>query len=606
MTAIRKRQILSRPQRTAVLDQKAVDLKRDIYCCIPACNESEEEVALSLNIFRKKSMPSLHLRRRIHLFIFLDRQRDDEPDTPTFKAYKKLLGIESQKSDNNTVCIHEDGCRTFHGLLEDIPYSLYVKGDNLISGKRYSILLFANVIEKITEQTGNSPSHLLFLDCDTTSTGKDVQHLIDALDKDPDCGGAAGWIRAENIHKNNFIILLQEFYTYFLGHVIEKASDTLFGKCTCLPGAFSVVRYAAFKDCLEEYSRIPNNSNLYEINCLELGEDRYLTTLLVSKGYRIVYVQEAIAKTAVPDSISYLITQQRRWFQSTFFNQIELLLGIFSPSSRRSKWEPIQILVIFFQFLSSLLTVGLVAAIASQGEIFRYFVPPLCIALGVWVYSVAFSFSTMNKSVDRIYSWIIFNFFLLAFINYYGTISIIIYCFEANSVDIWSYIVLFLIILRIVFMVYPILRFSRPKEWSKLFLGFISCLLLGGLTPVIALYSLANVDSQSWGTRGITHENKGASQVDKVALPDLPFVKGNSKWQAAQVSSSITGFYKKLIFITAFFLINLLFIFWASNEENNELTPFICILLQSFTFIPQFLMAFLHHLGRNSGVRKFG
>ena len=93
--------------------------ERDIYCCITACNETEEEVALSLNIFRSSSMLDLALKKRIHIFIFLDRQRDNEPDTVTFKAYQKLLNIEVRDEVNRSSQIKKHGCRVFNGFIED-------------------------------------------------------------------------------------------------------------------------------------------------------------------------------------------------------------------------------------------------------------------------------------------------------------------------------------------------------------------------------------------------------------------------------------------------------------------------------------------------------
>ena len=178
---------------------ESTSFERDIYCCITACNETEEEVALSLNIFDNLSMPDRALRERIHIFIFLDRQRDDAPDTATFKAYQKLLEISDRDGAGNLTCVKDDGCRIFHGWLGDIPYSLHIKGDHLISGKRYSILLFAHVAQKAAQKSICPPAYLLFLDCDTTTQGKDVQCLVDTLEIDPDCGGATGWLKIANL-----------------------------------------------------------------------------------------------------------------------------------------------------------------------------------------------------------------------------------------------------------------------------------------------------------------------------------------------------------------------------------------------------------------------
>jgi len=76
----------------------------------------------------------------------------------------------------------------------------------------------------------------------------------------------------------------------------------------------------------QDYSRndIPS---LHEKNLFELGEDRMLTTLLLQHfaGMRLSYVPEAICWTIVPHTMWILLSQRRRWINSTFHNMYELL-----------------------------------------------------------------------------------------------------------------------------------------------------------------------------------------------------------------------------------------------------------------------------------------
>ncbi|WP_341530579.1 glycosyltransferase family 2 protein [Nostoc sp. UHCC 0302] len=571
---------------------------RDIFCCITACNESEEEVALSLNTFKRSSMPSLSLRKRIHIFILLDRQRDNAPDTPTLKAYKKLLKIPIQDQGSNFNCVKEDGCRIFHGFIEDIPYSLYIKGDNLISGKRYSILLFNMIVEKVSLLTNKFPRYLLFIDCDTTSRGKYIQRLINTLDIDGNCAGATGYLQIENLYLNNIIILIQQYYIYFYGHIVEKQFDNFFAKCTCLPGAFSLIKYSAFRECLVAFSQIPKNDDIKAINCLELGEDRYLTTLLLSRGYNIRYVPDANAKTFIPDKVSSYIIQQKRWFQSTFYNQIELLFFHKHSLAKPLNWGLIQWIITFFQFVYCFLSIGTISVIVSQGQFFNNFFPPICIAIGVWLYSVIFSFSVMNSSLKRTYLWIMFNFLVLTFALYYGMLGGIIKFMEEDiDKNLINYMILFLIIFRLIFEVYIIFKFSRPKDWLKLFSGLILYRFFCGLSPLITLYTFANIDNRSWGTRGISNENQGINQKDPSLWQDSPFFKENSKWKAAQTSVLITGFSKKLIFMFVLFFVNLVFILFLLNPETQEIAFFICSLILSLVLLPQCFLSSLSHAG---------
>lgn len=67
---------------------------------------------------------------------------------------------------------------------------------------------------------------------------------------------------------------------------------------------------------------------LHKKNLLSLGEDRYLTTLMTKHfpNMRYKFVQDAHCKTAAPESWSVLLSQRRRWINSTVHNLAELVL----------------------------------------------------------------------------------------------------------------------------------------------------------------------------------------------------------------------------------------------------------------------------------------
>src|SRR6266511_3368458 len=60
---------------------------------------------------------------------------------------------------------------------------------------------------------------------------------------------------------------------------------------------------------------------------LVLGEDRHLTTLVLRTfpRRRIVYCAQAFCRTTVPETLSILLSQRRRWINGTIHNQMELL-----------------------------------------------------------------------------------------------------------------------------------------------------------------------------------------------------------------------------------------------------------------------------------------
>jgi chitin synthase len=66
---------------------------------------------------------------------------------------------------------------------------------------------------------------------------------------------------------------------------------------------------------------------LHKKNLLSLGEDRYLTTLMTkhfpSMSYK--FIADAYALTAAPETWSVLLSQRRRWINSTIHNLAELV-----------------------------------------------------------------------------------------------------------------------------------------------------------------------------------------------------------------------------------------------------------------------------------------
>jgi chitin synthase len=62
-------------------------------------------------------------------------------------------------------------------------------------------------------------------------------------------------------------------------------------------------------------------------NLLHLGEDRYLTTLLLKNfpTYKTSFCRDVMAQTIAPDEWKILLSQRRRWINSTIHNLFELL-----------------------------------------------------------------------------------------------------------------------------------------------------------------------------------------------------------------------------------------------------------------------------------------
>lgn len=93
-------------------------------------------------------------------------------------------------------------------------------------------------------------------------------------------------------------------------------------------------------DVLDDYSE-NSVQTLHQKNLLLLGEDRFLTTLLLRQfpKRKMVFVPQAICHTTAPEQFTVLVSQRRRWINSTIHNLWELLkvkdlCGVFCFSMR--------------------------------------------------------------------------------------------------------------------------------------------------------------------------------------------------------------------------------------------------------------------------------
>ena len=80
-------------------------------------------------------------------------------------------------------------------------------------------------------------------------------------------------------------------------------------------------------EVVQEYSQNEVNT-LHQKNLLLLGEDRFLTTLMLRNfpTRKMTFVPQAVCHTVVPDTFKVLLSQRRRWINSTVHNLMELAL----------------------------------------------------------------------------------------------------------------------------------------------------------------------------------------------------------------------------------------------------------------------------------------
>lgn len=178
---------------------------------------------------------------------------------------------------------------------------------------------------------------LLMVDADTLVHPDSVTQLAAELVRDPEVMGLCGETKIAN--KTQSWVTAIQVFEYYISHHQAKAFESVFGSVTCLPGCFCMYRIKSPKalnvwapilanaDIVARYSDNVLDS-LHKKNLLLLGEDRYLSSLMLRTFPRRkqIFVPKAVCKTVVPDKFKVLLSQRRRWINSTVHNLMELAM----------------------------------------------------------------------------------------------------------------------------------------------------------------------------------------------------------------------------------------------------------------------------------------
>lgn len=179
---------------------------------------------------------------------------------------------------------------------------------------------------------------VLMVDADTKVFPDSMKHMIAEMVKDPAVMGLCGETKIAN--KSQSWVTAIQVFEYYISHHQSKSFESVFSSVTCLPGCFSLYRIKSPKgnngywvpilanpDIVERYSDNVTET-LHKKNLLLLGEDRFLSYLMLKTfpKRKQIFVPKAACKTVVPDTFKVLLSQRRRWINSTVHNLFELVL----------------------------------------------------------------------------------------------------------------------------------------------------------------------------------------------------------------------------------------------------------------------------------------
>ncbi|XJO72276.1 hypothetical protein BDV3_003415 [Batrachochytrium dendrobatidis] len=344
---------------------------RFVICCIPCYSEGADSLRCTID----SAATSIFEDSRLLLFIIADGMVVGEGNSmPTPQIVLQVLGIDEDEYFDMSegfpfVALGQEQlqwnqAKVFSGLYtkqgRQVPFIVVAKIGSADEtrhagnrGKRDSQLIIMRFLNRVhtkqlmcplevelyrhfQEIIGVNPAlyeFILWIDADTEIYPDAINHYVSAMASDSAITGICG----ETILRNegdSWVTMIQ-VYEYFISHHLAKAFESLFGSVTCLPGCFCMYRIFSSvsktpilinPNVLADYGENEVNT-LHLKNLLTLGEDRYLTTLMLKHfpNGKIKFTADARAKTNAPSSWSVLISQRRRWINSTVHNLLELL-----------------------------------------------------------------------------------------------------------------------------------------------------------------------------------------------------------------------------------------------------------------------------------------
>ncbi|KXT09945.1 hypothetical protein AC579_9730 [Pseudocercospora musae] len=344
------------------------NLDKFVICTVPAYTEDEDSLRRAIDSAARMRYDD----KRKLLFIVCDGMIIGQGnDRPTPRIVLDILGVPetvdpeplSFESLGDGLKQHNMG-KVYSGLYEVqghiVPFIVIVKvgKPSEVSrpgnrGKRDSQMILMRFLNRVHYNMPMTPlelemhhqirnvigvnptfyEFLLQIDADTVVAPDSATRFVSAFVNDTKLIAVCGETALTNAKAS--MITMMQVYEYYISHNLTKAFESLFGSVTCLPGCFSMYRIRAAetgkplfvsREIVNDYSEVRVDT-LHMKNLLHLGEDRYLTTLLMKyhSKYKTKYIMRAHAWTIAPDSWTVFMSQRRRWINSTVHNLIEVI-----------------------------------------------------------------------------------------------------------------------------------------------------------------------------------------------------------------------------------------------------------------------------------------
>ena len=383
--------------------------------------------------------------------------------------------------------------------------------------------------------------YILALDGDIIFNFDAVEKLIDVAKQDPKVGAVCGQIHPVG---KGFIPIYQKF-EYQLGHWLQKSTESILGNVLCSPGCFSLIRLKALihpssydqklivdsesevdygytddvhnnyakkleKSSIERY--LTESSESMHYVQYDQGEDRWLCTLLIERGWKIQYSALSHCETACPETFDEFYNQRRRWSPSTVANIWDLL---YNGGPTLLKHGHLSILHILYQLLI------LSASSIGPGSVFLMLVGGTKLAfqmtnwtaliinaLIILVYLMVSIFSQRKnhilvaKAISLVYGLFMITILISMIIDFKQQFERCTLTPSILSLSITTGSFLFVAILHLFQRPSMSLKFFFQTDLLKFaFASLVFFITIPCMFLLLPFFCVFNIDDISWGTR---------------------------------------------------------------------------------------------------------
>ncbi|CBY40705.1 unnamed protein product, partial [Oikopleura dioica] len=298
-------------------------------------------------------------------------------------------------------------------------------------------------------------------------------------------------------------------FEYAVGHWLQKSAEHVLGCVLCSPGCFSLMRvsYLNNPNVMAMYKSLAQESNAI-FGALDQGEDRWLCTLMLFSGGRIEYEGSSHCNTYAPEDLGTFYKQRRRWGPSTTANIWNLVAE--QKTARKSNpyisvpYIMYQFTVLVFSLIGVSTTMMMVAealALGLGGALPRW-ATYLIVMIPVIIFTFACYISRDGELQLSLATWFSLMFSFLMALVLIGIIIEGVNCPLSPS---------FLFFAAMAFI--HIFGALLHGDIYAIICGVIYFLFIPSCFIFLQIYSIANLNDCSWGTRQAKKADTGIKKT---------------------------------------------------------------------------------------------